>query len=43
MDDKLLIPEKIKIGYQNRKDTYTEKLAYVIYYDTKGSIERSPS
>lgn len=43
MDDKLLIPEKIKIGYQKRSDTYTEKLAYVIYYDTKGVLRKETS
>ena len=32
----IYIPEKIKVGYQNRNDTYTKKLAYVIYYDEKG-------
>ena len=32
----IYIPKKIKVGYQNRYDTYTKKLAYVIYYDEKG-------
>lgn len=27
------IPHKIKVGYDKREDTYTGKLAYVIYYD----------
>jgi len=43
MNDKLLIPEKVKIGYQERKDTYTKKLAYVIYYDTKGVLRKETS
>ena len=34
----IYIPEKIKVGYQNRNDTYTKKLAYVIYYDEKGKL-----
>jgi len=28
----IFIPEKIRVGYQERSDTYTKKLAYVIYY-----------
>ena len=28
----LFIPEKIKVGFQEREDTYTGKLAYVVYY-----------
>lgn len=27
------IPNKIKVGYQLRKDTYSKKLAFVTYYD----------
>lgn len=34
----IYIPKKIKVGYQNRSDTYTKKLAYVIYYDEKISF-----
>ena len=32
----IFIPKKINVGFQNRKDTYTGKLAYVIYYDEDG-------
>lgn len=39
----IYIPEKIKIGYQNRNDTYTKKLAYVIYYDEKGKLRKETS
>lgn len=39
----LLIPTKIRVGFQNRTDTYTKKLAYVIYYDTKGKIRKEGS
>ena len=39
----LYIPEKIKVGYQNRKGTYSGKLAYVIYYDDKGKLRKEPS
>lgn len=43
MEDQLFIPEKIKVGYQNRSDTYTKKLAYVIYYDKKGVLRKEQS
>lgn len=43
MDTQLLIPEKIKIGFQTREGTYTGKLAYVIYYDTKGKLRKESS
>ena len=39
----IYIPEKIKVGYQNRYDTYTKKLAYVIYYDEKGKLRKETS
>lgn len=39
----IYIPEKIKVGYQNRNDTYTKKLAYVIYYDEKGKLRKETS
>lgn len=39
----LLIPGKIKVGYQSRKDTYTGKLAYVIYFDGSGVLRKEKS
>lgn len=39
----LLIPAKIRVGFQNRNDTYTKKLAYVIYYDTVGKLRKEKS
>jgi len=39
----IFIPEKIKVGYQNRRDTYTGRLAYVIYYDRYGKLRKEPS
>lgn len=39
----LFIPDKIKVGFQNRNDTYTKKLAYVIYYDMKGELRKEKS
>jgi hypothetical protein len=43
MTTQLFIPNKIKVGYQKRKGTYTEKLAYVIYYDAKGKLRKEKS
>lgn len=43
MDNQLLIPKKIKIGFQNRTDTYTGKLAYVTYFDLKGVLRKEKS
>lgn len=37
------IPEKIHVGFQHRKDTYTKKLAYVIYEDEKGVLRKQTS
>jgi len=39
----LFIPTTLKVGYQKRSDTYTDKLAYVIYYDEKGKLRKEPS
>lgn len=39
----IYIPNKIKVGYCNRSDTYTGKLAYVIYYDEKGKLRKETS
>ena len=36
----LFIPQKIKVGYQDRGGTYTGRLAYVIYYDNKGVLRK---
>jgi len=43
MTGKLFIPQKIKVGFQNRSDTYTKRLAYVIYYDEKGKLRKETS
>jgi len=40
MDSKLFIPKKIKVGFNNRSDTYTGKLGYVIYWDAKGVLRK---
>jgi hypothetical protein len=41
--DNLYIPSKINVGFQNRKDTYTGKLAYVSYVDSKGVFRKQKS
>ena len=43
MKSNIFIPEKINIGFQNRNDTYTKKLAYVIYFDQKGVLRKETS
>ena len=39
----LFIPKKIRVGFQKRDGTYTNKLAYVIYYDLKGKLRKEKS
>lgn len=43
MKNTIFIPKKLKVGYQHRKDTYTQKLAYVIYIDNKGVLRKEKS
>lgn len=43
MKTNLYIPTKIKIGFVNRSDTFTKKLAYVIYYDEKNVLRKQTS
>lgn len=43
MKEELYIPEKIRIGFQTRKDTFTGKLAYVIYFDDKNVLRKETS
>lgn len=43
MKSNIFIPQKINVGYQNRSDTYTGKLAYVIYYDEQGKLRKEKS
>jgi hypothetical protein len=40
---KLFIPKKCRVGFQHRSDTFTGKLAYVIYYDSLGKIRKETS
>lgn len=39
----LFIPNKIKVGFQDRKDTYSGRLAYIIYYDNKNKLKKEAS
>jgi hypothetical protein len=43
MNSQLFIPKKIKVGYQERNDTYSDLLGYVIYYDEKGKLRKETS
>ena len=43
MSQQLFIPKTIRVGYQHRNDTYTGKLAYVIYFDSKGKLRKESS
>lgn len=43
MNTNIYIPKRINVGYQDRKGTYTGKLAYVIYYDEKGKLRKETS
>lgn len=39
----IFIPRKINVGFNNRTDTYTGKLAYIIYYDQEGTLRKERS
>lgn len=39
----IFIPQKLKVGFNNRDDTYTKKLAYIIYYDNTGKLRKQIS
>ena len=43
MKTNIFIPKRINIGFQARNDTYTKKLAYVIYFDQKGVLRKETS
>lgn len=43
MKTQIFIPERINVGFQKREDTYTKRLAYVIYYDNKGVLRKETS
>lgn len=41
--NEIFIPKKCRVGFQHRDDTFTGKLAYVIYYDAQGKIRKERS
>ena len=43
MNMDMFIPRKIKVGFQERKDTYTGKLGYATYIDEKGELRKERS
>ena len=43
MTNSMFIPKKIRVGFQKRDDTYTKRLAYIIYYDVKGVLRKEKS
>ena len=43
MKTNIFVPKRINIGFQGRSDTYTKKLAYVIYFDQKGVLRKENS
>ncbi len=43
MTTPLFIPKTIHVGFQKRADTFTGKLAYVIYEDEKGILRKQKS
>lgn len=43
MTNAVFIPKKINVGFCKREDTYTKRLAYVIYYDHKGKLRKETS
>jgi hypothetical protein len=43
VENNIFIPKKIMVGFQERKDTYTQKLAYIIYFDEKGILRKENS
>lgn len=43
MHSQLFIANRIKVGFQKRDDTFTNQLAYVIYYDAKNKLRKESS
>lgn len=41
--EQLYIPNTLRVGYQERSGTYTQKLAYVVYYDDKNKLRKETS
>ncbi len=43
MENTVFLPKTIKVGFQKRSNTYTKKLAYIIYYDQAGKLRKEKS
>lgn len=43
MNNAVFIPKRINVGFNKQEDTYTKRLAYVIYYDHKGKLRKETS
>ena len=43
MNNNMFIPKQINVGFQKRGGTYTGKLAYIIYFDEKGTLRKEAS
>lgn len=43
MKNNLYIPESVIVGQQNRSDTFTKKLAYIVFKDEKGVLRKELS
>lgn len=43
MNTTMFLPKEIKVGFRKRNDTYSKKLAYVIYFDEKGVLRKEKS
>lgn len=43
MNSSIYIPKRINVGFQDRRGTYTGKLAYIIYWDEKNKLRKETS
>jgi len=43
MSTVMFIPKVCRVGWQERDDTYSKKLSYIIYYDEKGKLRKETS
>lgn len=43
MSSKIFIPKTCRVGFQERNGTFTNKLAYVIYYGPRGELRKETS
>lgn len=37
------VPDRLNVGFQNKSETFSGKLAYVIYYDLSGKLRKEKS